>query len=119
MYYNNWGCTIKTNMIRVIIGDDPFSISSMTYDENRYEEFLTEKLIKLERLFFPHISAFFDLPEIIEEGDKDLIPAGLRTIGICFRERINIIRSPIKHYRQKCRFCVLDRSDIGDGLCLH
>lgn len=63
------------------IGDCPFKISYMEYDTNRYEELLQLKID----------TAMTKLPFSIKEQ-----------IGL-----IEVIRSPVKHCRQRCRFAVM------------
>ena len=64
----------------VTIGDEPFKISYMEYDIDRYEEFLLTKIdvvrSKLPKLFTSQIN------------------------------NVEIVRSPIKHFRQRCRFAI-------------
>jgi len=62
------------------IGDDPFKLSYMEYNPLRYEEFLQDKIN----------SVFSKLPLFI-------------TLQI---KNIDIIRSPLKHFRQRCRFAI-------------
>lgn len=63
------------------IGDDPFKISYMEYDTHRYEEFLQAKI--------------------------DIVLAKLPTAVTTQITSIGIIRSPVNHFRQRCRFAVV------------
>lgn len=69
------------NNEEIIIGDDPFKISYMEYDTARYEEFLGIKI--------------------------DILLSKLPTQATSQIRNIDIIRSPVKHFRQRCRFAVL------------
>jgi hypothetical protein len=64
----------------LMIGDDPFKLSYMEYDPLRYEEFIQEKIN----------TVFSKLPLFIKLQIKN----------------IDIIRSPLKHFRQRCRFAI-------------
>lgn len=64
----------------VTIGDDEFKLSYMEYDPLRYEEFLQDKIN----------TVFSKLPRFI-------------TLQI---KSIDIVRSPLKHFRQRCRFAI-------------
>ena len=74
----------------ITIGDEPFRISYMEYDTERYEEFLEKKIeIALKKL--PH----FITSQI---------------------QHIEIIRSPKKHFRQRCRFAIMTLPDTSNEL---
>ena len=63
------------------IGDDPFKISYMEYDTDRYEELLQSKI---------------DIVMV-------KLPSSIKAQIIA----TDIIRSPVKHFRQRCRFAVM------------
>ena len=63
------------------IGDDPFKISYMEYDTDRYEEYLQSKID----------TVMIKLPSSIQA--QILVT--------------DVIRSPVKHFRQRCRFAVM------------
>lgn len=63
------------------IGDDPFKISYMEYDTDRYEELLQSKI--------------------------DIVMAKLPSSIKAQIVSTDIIRSPVKHFRQRCRFAVM------------
>lgn len=73
------------------ISDDPFKISYMEYDTDRYEELLQSKI--------------------------DTVMAKLPT---SINEQIvltDIIRSPVKHFRQRCRFAVMPSALGCSNIC--
>jgi hypothetical protein len=63
------------------IGDDPFKISYMEYNTDRYEELLQSKI--------------------------DIVMAKLPSSIKAQIVSTDIIRSPVKHFRQRCRFAVM------------
>ena len=63
------------------IGDDPFKISYMEYDTDRYEEYLQSKI--------------------------DTVMAKLPSSIQAQILMTDVIRSPVKHFRQRCRFAVM------------
>jgi tRNA/tmRNA/rRNA uracil-C5-methylase (TrmA/RlmC/RlmD family) len=65
----------------ICIGDDPFKISYMEYDTDRYEELLQSKI--------------------------DTVMAKLPSSIKAQIVSTDIIRSPVKHFRQRCRFAVM------------
>ena len=67
-------------MAMVTIGDEPFKISYMEYDIDRYEEFLQTKI------------------GIVHSKLPKLITSQINNV--------EIIRSPMKHFRQRCRFAI-------------
>lgn len=76
--------------IAIDIGDDPFKISYMEYDVNRYEEFLKKKIDKV----------------------LAILPISI-TMQIT---KIDVIKSPVRHFRQRCRFAVMPRP-ISSNSC--
>ena len=64
----------------ITIGDEPFKISYMEYDIDRYEEFLATKI--------------------------DIVLSKLPNLITSQIDHVEIIRSPIKHFRQRCRFAI-------------
>lgn len=75
------------------IGDYPFDITYMCYDESRYEEFLNVKHDEMKENF-RNLFARVEL-------DVNCMP------------EIDIIASPAKHCRQKCRFAISKKKDLG------
>ena len=67
-------------VVTITIGDEPFKISYMEYDVDRYEEFLATKIE----------TVLSKLPNLMTSQMK----------------HIEIIRSPTKHFRQRCRFAI-------------
>lgn len=68
------------------INDNPFSINSIKFNEEKYEEFLNEKFLLIKDVILNYNNISID---------------------------IDIIRSPTKHCRQKCRFAIgYDNQDI-------
>jgi tRNA (Uracil-5-)-methyltransferase len=73
------------------IGDDPFKISYMEYDTDRYEELLQSKIdIVMAKL-----------------------PPSIKTQIVS----TDIIRSPVKHFRQRCRFAVMPLNSSSSNAC--
>lgn len=75
--------------IAIYIGDDPFKISYMEYDVNRYEEFLKTKIDKV----------------------LAILPTSV-TMQI---SKVDVIKSPVRHFRQRCRFAIMPRSISSNG----
>jgi tRNA (Uracil-5-)-methyltransferase len=73
----------------IYIGDDPFKISYMEYDVNRYEEFLKTKIDKV----------------------LAVLPTSITTQI----SKVDVIKSPVRHFRQRCRFAVMPRSISSNG----
>jgi hypothetical protein len=73
----------------IYIGDDPFKISYMEYDVNRYEEFLKTKIDKVLSILPTSITAQIST--------------------------VDVIKSPVRHFRQRCRFAVMPRSISSNG----
>jgi hypothetical protein len=73
----------------IYIGDDPFKISYMEYDVHRYEEFLKTKIDKV----------------------LSILPTSI-TAQIA---KVDVIKSPVRHFRQRCRFAVMPRSISSNG----
>ena len=69
----------------ITIGDDPFTLSYMTYSPDRYDELLQEKIV----------NAMAQLPE----GTK------------VAQETMTVIRSPIKYFRNRIRFGITEMND--------
>jgi tRNA (uracil-5-)-methyltransferase len=75
------------------IGDYPFDISYMCYDESRYDEFLTTKHNEMR-------GRFQTLFSTLELGESN-VPV------------IDIIASPPRNCRQKCRFAIRRKHELG------
>lgn len=69
------------------IGNEPFKISYMDFNADRYEEMLEEKIAKVVG----------KLPNAIK---KQL-------------NHIDIIRSPVRYFRQRCRFAISHRENFS------
>jgi tRNA (uracil-5-)-methyltransferase len=74
------------------IGDYPFDISYMNYDEPKYEQFLEVKRKEMEERF----------QKLLDHSGNDNSVVG-----------IDVIRSPARNCRQKCRFAVRRKGDMG------
>lgn len=75
------------------IGDYPFDVSYMCFDETRYDEFLEVKHSEMHTRFMGLFESFGFL--------ESAVPP------------INLIRSPTRHCRQKCRFAIKRVSELG------
>jgi tRNA (Uracil-5-)-methyltransferase len=69
------------------IGDEPFKISYMDFDADRYEDMLEEKIAKVVE----------KLPNAIKRQ----------------LNHIDIIRSPVRYFRQRCRFAISHRENFS------
>ena len=68
----------------IYIGDDPFKISYMEYDVDRYDEFLKNKINK--------VLALLSISNTMQIS------------------KVDVIKSPVRHFRHRCRFAVMPRS---------
>jgi tRNA (uracil-5-)-methyltransferase len=107
-----------------IIGDEPFQLSYMAYDSDKYEAFLQAKLVLLTDKFRSNLPAFYDNYNTGNGLEVSAIaPDGASLDGTSEGEgpgvsgehhendwlrRVDVIRSPRKHSRQKCRFAVFE-----------
>ena len=69
----------------ITIGDDPFTLSYMTYAPDQYDELLQKKIV----------NAMAQLPDATKVA----------------QETMTVIRSPIKYFRNRVRFGVTEMTD--------
>jgi hypothetical protein len=71
-----------------VVGDEPFTLSYMNYDTSRYDELLKSKI---------DLALF----KVKERTSVDI-------------DGFDIITSPLKHFRQRCRFAIESSSKFND-----
>lgn len=81
-----------------VIGNEPFSLSYLSFDEASYEDSLRQKIAATTQLFL-------DDPEIKRAYENLFSP-------------VDVICSPVKHSRQRCRFAIRSCADFGCSCAL-